>query len=220
MSSSNKQLTPGPAVFRKRFYTLPRLLADVRVLLSRRADARAIFGEQRLDPQLCEEVMLAVSTANACAFCTYIHQETALAAGTGIRELAEFAGMDPDTIDEDHAIAVMWAQSRAEAGLGTAGEHLERTLATRFTDQQRRDLDTVIRTTTLSNLAGNTLEALIRRRQGRKVPGSRLFDELIIGSAYILGSIAPGLRTARMRGKSVCQAAREATTAIRTSAAA
>ncbi|MFI6169129.1 hypothetical protein ACIBCN_20285 [Nocardia sp. NPDC051052] len=147
-----------------------------------------------------------------------MHQETALATGVDIREVAEISGMDPDSVDEDHLIAVMWTQSRAEAGLGAAGEHLERTLAARFTDQQRRDLDTVVRTMTLSNLAGNTLEAFVRRAQGRKVPGSRLFDELVIGGVYVAGSIPTGLRTARMRGKSVREAAREAAATIRASA--
>ncbi|RDI63329.1 carboxymuconolactone decarboxylase family protein [Nocardia pseudobrasiliensis] len=218
MLPSTTQGSPGPAAFRKRFYTLPQLVADMRVLAGRRADLRAIFEQQRMDPLLREQVTLAVSEVNGCGFCTYIHQETALAAGADIRELAAFAGLDPETVDEDHVIAIMWAQSRAEAGMGEAGEHLERAVTQRFTAQQRRDLDTVIRWMTLSNLAGNTLEALIRRVRGRKVPGSRLFDELVIGGVYVAGSIQTGLRTARMRGKSVRDVLREATATIRASA--
>ncbi|WP_107657291.1 carboxymuconolactone decarboxylase family protein [Nocardia suismassiliense] len=204
--------TPGSDPFRKRFYTLPRMLADIRAVAGRRADRQAIQG---LDPQLRERVMLAVSEVNGCGFCTYIHNETALAEGVDIRELAEFAGLDPDAVAEDNVIAVLWAQSRAEAGLGPAGPHLEHALATRFTDHQRRHLDTLIRQMTISNLAGNTVEALIRRVNGRKVPDSRLFDEVIISAVYILGSIPTGLRTARRRGKSLREAAREAAATIR-----
>ncbi len=211
--------SPRPAQFRKRYYRLSELIADSRVLLVRRADIRAIWGAERLDPGLREQVMLAVATVNACGFCTYVHREAVLQTGGGIVDAAVLVGLDPSAVGEADLVAVMWAQARAQEGLRPAPVNLERALTDRFTAQQRRDLDTVVRVMTRANLMGNTLEVLVRRVRGQKVPGSRFIDELPIGLAYAIGAIAQGLITARRRGKPMLVAAREAADSIRTAAA-
>ncbi|GAA1463402.1 hypothetical protein GCM10009619_41720 [Williamsia maris] len=207
-------VSSGPSVFRKRTYTLGHLASDARVLASRRKEMKAIWAEPRLDPQLREQVMVAVATVNACGFCTYIHHETALQVGADVGDLASLIDQSDKPLDDDAIVAIMWAQRYAETGFGEIGELLEHALAQRFTEEQRRDIETVVRVMTLNNLCGNTLEALVRRLRGNRVTHSRLIDELVIGVGYFLGAVPQGLLTARMRGKSPAVAFREARAAI------
>lgn len=210
----------GRPVFRKRFYTLGQLRKDVAVLLRQRAELRAIWGrQQRVNPRLREQIMVGVATVNACGFCTYIHQETAASVGAELDFLAELTGIDTvGDVDEDVVVAVLWAQSRAENGLGPAVESVHRQFEQRFNVQQQRDLDTVVRVMHLANLSGNTLEALVWRLRGEPVPGSRLIDELVIGGTYFVGAIPMGIATARQGGKPLRVVLGEAVSSIRAAA--
>ncbi|MDY6809915.1 MAG: carboxymuconolactone decarboxylase family protein [Actinomycetota bacterium] len=183
----------------------------------RKREARSIWGrDHRIDPQLREQIMVGVATVNACGFCTYIHQETAESVGVDLEFLAAVAGVDRSAnIDDDSVVAILWAQSRAENSLGPANEALEKEFLSRFTPQQQRDLDTVLRVMHLANVTGNTLEAFVWRLRGNPVPGSRLVDELVLSVLYVAGAIPMGVKTARARGKSIPTAMREAVATIR-----
>lgn len=206
--------------FRKRKYTLGQLRTDAAVLSGRRKEVQAIWGsEHRVTPQMREQVMLGVARVNACGFCTYIHQENALEAGVDLDFLGAVAGVErtPD-MDDDAMLAVLWATSRAENNLGPADEALDAVFKERFTEEEQRDLDTVLRGMHMMNLCGNTLEALLWRLRGNRVPGSRLVDEVLIGGGYFLGAIPMGVLTARQRGKTVRTAFQEAVATIRAAA--
>lgn len=191
--------TLDAAPFRKRTYALPRLRADIAVLARRGRDVGRAWRPERIDPLLREQVMFAVAMVNGCKMCAYVHDGFAIAAGADRDGLAALVGLDPTTADDDRLIAVAWGQSRAQAALGPASEWLELELRARYTPERIADLDTIVRVMTLSNLAGNTAEALIRRLRGQPVPGNRVIDEVVIGGGWLLGAVqmATGLALER-----------------------
>lgn len=211
---------PSAASFRKRTYTLGRLAADFLVLWRRRKEVVAIWGSQhQVTPAMREQIMLGVATVNACGFCTYVHQENALEVGVDLDFLGAIAGVErsPD-MNDDALLAVLWATSRAENDLGPADAALDEMMKERFSEAEQRSIDTVLRGMHMMNLCGNTLEALVWRMKGRRVPGSRLVDEALIGGCYFLGAVPIGILTARQRGKTVRTAYREAIAAIQAAA--
>ena len=172
-------------------------MIDARALLAhggritlRLPDVVAIWGARRLDPKLREEVMLAVAQANACRWCTLAHRRWALAEGVSDAEIAALENQDPGEFDRRTWAAVAWADARARADLGPVPAEFEDELARHYSPAERDDLDLVTTLMTVANRSANTFDALLARLRGRPVPGSRLFDELLIGSGVVL-SIPP-----------------------------
>lgn len=170
--------------------TLPALASQAAGLGRRLPDVAAVWGAGRLDPKLREEVMLAVARANGCRWCTMAHRQWALAEGVTDAELAALEDQRPEAFDRATWAAIAWAQARAHADLGRVDAEFERELARHYDAEQRGDLDLLVRGMTLANLSANTFDALLARLRGRPVPGSRLFDEVVIGTGVAL-SVPP-----------------------------
>jgi hypothetical protein len=105
-------------------------------------------------------------------------------------ELAALEGQRPEGFDRRAWTAIAWAQARAQADLGPVPDELERELARHYDAAQRADLDLVTTAMTAANRSANTFDALLARLRGRPVPGSRLLDEVAIGTGVAL-SIPP-----------------------------
>ncbi|BBX30099.1 hypothetical protein GCM10009632_31300 [Mycolicibacterium alvei] len=185
--------------FRKRIYSVPQLMDDALVLVGRGPNVARPWREHTIDPALRERVMFAVATVNECRFCAYVHNELALKNGADRDELARLVALDSAAVTDADLVAVAWAQSRAEADLGPAGSHLQDALREHYSALQRADLDTVVRVMTLSNRAGNTLEALLERLHGRPAANSRLVDEMLVGCGYFVGALLVGISLALQR---------------------
>jgi AhpD family alkylhydroperoxidase len=168
----------------------PALLGQALGLLPKLVDIAAIWGEQRVDPKLREQVMLAVAQANACRLCTMAHRRWALAEGVTDAELAALEQHDQARFDRRTWAAVAWADARARADLGPVADEFERELARYYSRAERDDLDVVTRVMTIANRSANAFDALRERLRGRPGPGSRLPDELIIGT-FVAASIPP-----------------------------
>ena len=134
--------------------------------------------------------MLAVAQANACRWCTLAHRRWALAEGVTDAELAALENRDPGQFDRRTWAAVAWADARARADLGPVPAEFEDELARYYSAAERDDLDLVTTVMTIANRSANTFDALLARLRGRPVRGSRLRDELLIGTGVAL-SIPP-----------------------------
>jgi AhpD family alkylhydroperoxidase len=181
---------------------------DARTLLSqlwwvarRLPNVAAIWGSQRLDPKLREEVMLAVARANACRLCTMAHRRWAAADGVSDAELAALENQDATQFDRRTWAAIAWADARTRASLGPVPAEFEDELARNYSAAEREDLDLVTTLMTVANRSANTFDALLARLRGRPVPGSRLLDELLIatGVAVSIPPVAGYLALARHR---------------------
>ena len=134
--------------------------------------------------------MLAVARANACRLCTLAHRRWALAEGVSDAELAALENQDAEQFDRRTWAAIAWADARARADLGPVPAEFEDELARHYGSAERDDLDLVTIVMTIANRSANTFDALLGRLRGRPVPGSRLLDELLIGTGVAL-SIPP-----------------------------
>lgn len=199
MAAQPGRHTDAAPPFRKRTFTVAAMTRDVGTLLRRGRSLVTVWTPTGVDPLLREQVMFAVAMVNDCKFCAFMHDAAAITSGADRDGLARLVGLDPADATDDVLIAVVWAQSRAANGLGRADEALERRMENRYSPQQIRDLDTVVRVMTLLNVSGNTAEALIRRVRGQSVPGSRVVDELIVGGTYLVGAVVSALSLALRR---------------------
>lgn len=170
--------------------TAAEALREAGALARRHRDLAAIWRAGRLDPRLREEVMLAVAEANACGLCTLAHRRWALAEGVSDEELAAIESRDADRFDRRTWAAIAWAQARTRADLEPVPTELEAEVARHYDDKERADLELVTRAMGMANRSANTFDALRERLRGRPVPGSRVADELLVGSAVAL-SIPP-----------------------------
>lgn len=177
------------------------LLAETGRLARRLPDLAAIWGARRLDPQLREKVMLAVAQANACRLCTLAHRRWAIVEGITDAELAALEDQEAEQFDRRTWAAVAWADARARTNLGPVPVELADELARHYDSRERDDLDLVTRVMTVANRSANMFDALLGRLRGRPVPGSRLPDELMIGTivAFSIPPVAAYLALAGRR---------------------
>jgi AhpD family alkylhydroperoxidase len=186
--------------FRKRTYSTGAAARDLLRLGGRLPSIGRVWVGGAIDPVLRESVMLAVAEANDCRYCAFAH-----------REWARAVGAEEGELNRDERLAVSWSLARLEAGFGPVEEELERELSARYSPRQREDLDTVVRTMTFANLAGNTFEALLSRLRGSPAPDSRLPDELIVGGGFALAIPPVALMLAARRRKAPHRLATEFT---------
>ncbi len=130
--------------------------------------------------------MLAVAETNACRLCTLAHRRWALAEGVTDEELAALEGHDLERFDRRTWAAIAWAQARTRSDQGPVPAELEAELARHYDEDERADLEVVTRVMGVANRSANTFDALLERLRGRPVPGSRMGDELALGSVVAI----------------------------------
>jgi AhpD family alkylhydroperoxidase len=195
--------------FRKRIYTVGVAVRDVFRLGLRLPSIWRVWAGGEIDPTLREEIMLAVAQTNSCRYCAFVHHQWALTVGVDEPELALLTGMDPADFERDRWVALAWSRARAKSGFGPVAEELERDLTASYSSREREDLDTVVRVMTLANLTGNTFEAFLSRLRGAPVPGSRLPNEFVLASSYVLGMVPVALMLSVRRRAAPHQLMRE-----------
>jgi hypothetical protein len=113
----------------------------------------------------------------------------AIEAGVSDAELAALETMDEHAFDRRTWIAIAHARERAEANFApVTKDESQDALVEVLGAQTYRDVEDVARVMTVANRIANTLNALSDRRRGKPVPGSRLFDELVINFLFLPGA--------------------------------
>ena len=183
--------------------TAAKALRETAGLARRTPELIAIWSRGRLDPRLREEVMLGVARANACDLCTLAHRRWALAEGATDEELAAIEGHDAKRFDRRTWAAIAWAQARTRADLSPVPDELEAELARHYDERERADLELVTEAMGTANRSANTFDGLLERLRGRPVAGSRVGDELALGSivALTIPPVATYLTLRRLLGR-------------------
>lgn len=167
------------STFSRRTLTL-RGLVRIMVPVVRRARAvvRAV-RHSRLNGQLVERVMLAVTAVNGCRYCSWVHARAALHGGISWAEVrallaSQFAGVPSEEVPF-LAFAQHYAESR-EHPTRQARVTLLRTVGL----ARAGDLLVLLQLITIGNLVGNTLDGFASRLQGRPPAGGSPAFELLL----------------------------------------
>lgn len=186
--------------FHKKTYSLRRLLADVAALVIRAGDV--VDMTAAMEPALREQVMLAVARTNACRYCVFAHTDAGRHAGLTDADLARLEGMDPADFNRGSWSAIAYARALAEADFGPLDADVVGTVVAEHGEDGRRHIETASRVMTVSNLAGNTVDALLSRLRGDPAPGSRAVDEVVISSVWLVGAALTTFNILRARPQS------------------
>lgn len=172
-------------VFNKRTYTVAALCADLRAISW--TTAGGVWLRGTLDRQTREAITLAVSHAHDCRYCTFIHREWALHTGLPLSVITQIeAGSGPRLQQESESphdrrwLATTYAEALARAEFGPVSPVLDAAVTLEFSAVERRRIETVARVLTVLNRSTNTFDALLARRRGAPVEGSRLPDEVVV----------------------------------------
>jgi len=172
-----------------RTYTVRELLVDLKWIVTRLPSLWSIWVGGRLPRALREKVVVAVAQVNVCGMCEHAHTRMAREAGVSDVELAALENMDEHAMDRRTWLAVAHARDRTKAEFAPlANDESPTALIEVLGSQTYRDVEDVARVMTVANRIANTLNALPDRRRGNPVPGSRLFDELLINILFLPGA--------------------------------
>lgn len=172
-----------------RIYTVPELFGDLKSVVLRVPSLWSIWVGGRLPRALREQIVVAVAQVNACRMCEHAHTRMAFEAGVSQAELAALENMDEDAFDRRTWLAIAHARERVMCDFGPGvADSSQGALVDEMSAQTLRDVEDVARVMTVANRIANTLNALPDRRRSKPVPGSRLFDELLINFMFLPGA--------------------------------
>ncbi len=183
--------------FQRRVYGDPQhLLEDMRALIRNPWMLSAMRNNPELSQPLVGRVMLAVTGVNGCRYCSYAHTRYALRQGIGGEEAARLLTGEFDDVPMDEVPAILFAQHFAESAGDPDHAAIQR-LVEHYGSTTARDLLTLIRLITMTNLIGNTFDALLSRICGQPSPDSTLLNEVAILSLSLVAGPVVGMATAR-----------------------
>lgn len=188
LTSGNDNPVPRERIyqlFNKRAYTAAQLWADLR-----RVDwtiGAGVWFRQRIDRQTREAIMLAVSHAHDCRYCSFIHREWALHTGLPLSVISSIEAHADSHLEQTCAsprdplwLATTYAEALVRADFGPVAPLLEAAVAIEFSVGHRRRIETVAQVMTILNRSTNTFDALLARLSGDPVDDSRLLDEVLV----------------------------------------
>ena len=163
--------------FDKRIHDIKTQNEDIRKLIAH-SDA---FAETMLNPIIsktfAESISIAVTQVNGCKLCSYTHAKNALKAGMTEEEVDFLLSGGFEKAPKEQLEALLFAQHYAETK-GNPEPATSQKLLETCGKERVNDIMSHILIIMLTNLHGNTIEALKLRLQGKGVEGSSFWQEL------------------------------------------
>jgi AhpD family alkylhydroperoxidase len=150
-------------MFERRIYrSLAELLTDLRVIMSRRKEIRALMRGEAIAPAFRERLMLVVTAVNRCRYCSYAHAREALLKGIPQGEIEALGkGMFEESPSEE-VPALLYAQHWAEMD-GEPEAPVREQVVARYGEQVVETMELALRMIRAGNLSGNTFDYLLHR---------------------------------------------------------
>jgi len=147
---------------RRTYHSLGELIADLRMILSRRKEIRALMRGGALAPAFRERLMLVVTEVNRCRYCSYAHARAALSAGVPQDEIDALAAAMFEASPAEEVPAMLYAQHWAEAD-GKPEAAVRKHVVARYGEQVVGLIELALRMIRVGNLSGNTFDYLLHR---------------------------------------------------------
>ncbi len=147
--------------FRKRTFTVLGLLRWLWRLAFRLPAMFAVYVWPKIPrPDFREKIMLAVTEANDCRYCKYIHEGWAEAAGVDL--------FNPGEGSEAEQAAFDFGREAAEKGSLEEAANTMTLLENFYNSMEISRIEAVVAAIMIGNLAGNTVEAFLERLKGNR----------------------------------------------------
>ncbi len=163
--------------FDKRIHNLKTQNRDIKKFLSH----SKTFVEALLNPVISkpfsESISLAVAQVNGCKLCSYTHAKNALKAGMSQEDVDFLLSGSFENSPKEELEALLFAQHYAETK-GEPDPLTTKKLLDTYKKEKTEDIMSHIRIMMVSNLHGNTIEALKLRLKGKEVVNSSFWQEL------------------------------------------
>ena len=174
----------------KRIYTPKAFFGFVSDMVDHLGDVRDAHKGDRVSAAFRERLMLAVTQVNGCRYCSYGHTQFALKAGISQQEIQSLLHGEMGAVPAEETVALVFAQHYAESAGQPDAVAYQRLLDTYGLDTSR-DILALIRTITVGNAYGNSLDAFLSRLKGKPFSDSRLRQELaiVVGVVFALPAI-------------------------------
>jgi len=141
------------------------------------------FVEAKLNPVISksfsESVSLAISQVNGCKMCSYTHAKNALKSGMSEEEVEFLLSGGFDNAPKEQLEALLFAQHYADTK-GNPDPETEQKLVDTYGKEKTKDIMASIFMMNLTNLHGNTIEALGLRFKGKAVEYSSFWQEIAV----------------------------------------
>ena len=141
------------------------------------------FVEAQLNPVISksfsESVSLAISQVNGCKLCSYTHAKNALKSGMNEEEVEFLLSGGFDNAPKEQLEALLFAQHYADTK-GNPDPDVKQKLADAYGEEKTKDIMASILMMNLTNLHGNTMEALGLRFKGKAVDYSSFWQEIAV----------------------------------------
>ncbi len=165
--------------FDKRIVTLKTQNEHIRMFI-KHSDA---FVEAHLNPVISksfsESVSLAISQVNGCKLCSYTHAKSALKSGMSEEDVEFLMSGSFDNAPKEQLEALLFAQHYADTK-GITDPEIRQKLLTTYGEEKTKDIMASILMMNLTNLHGNTAEALWLRLKGKAVAYSSFWQEIAV----------------------------------------
>jgi len=141
------------------------------------------FIEAQINPVISksfsESVSLAISQVNGCKLCSYTHAKNALKSGMTEEEVEFLMSGGFDNAPKEQLEGLLFAQHYADTK-GNPDPDTKRKLVDTYGEEKTKDIMASILMMNLTNLHGNTIEALGLRFKGKAVDYSNFWQEIAV----------------------------------------
>ena len=153
--------------FKKRIYSVSRLIHDIFAVLKQPRLALGILWGTSLRPRFRERLYLAVIAVNGCRYCTYLHTRSALHSGLSQDDVNRLLTGVIDNVPIDEAKALLYAQHWADNN-GQPDSQARADLIESYGNKQSRAIEMALLLIQIGSLCGNSFDyCLFRLSHGR-----------------------------------------------------
>ncbi|MFO8101849.1 MAG: carboxymuconolactone decarboxylase family protein [Dehalococcoidia bacterium] len=134
---------------------LMKLILDV----SRSAMGAWRLGRRnRISRPFSEKIMLAVTGVNECAYCSYLHSQTALEGGVSTAEIQRLLEGELGDFPEEEAVGLMYAQHWADTK-GKVSDEVRKNVVACYGEKRTGYIELFIKMVYMGNVCSNTVYA-------------------------------------------------------------
>ena len=169
----------------KKLYSVREIYGIAVKVFRSAGDLKRLRKSGVLTGKMQERVMLAVTSVNQCAMCSYAHTEMALKAGLSNQEIKSFVAGDFPDVPEEDSKAVLFGQYYAEKR-GFPEEDVWRELVAAYGQELALGILASARMIMMGNALGIVFGSISGRLHGKGGdPRSNIFYEIAVAVLFL-----------------------------------